>query len=196
MRAAKVLDGFPLALELAGILIHEGIVPLGDFAQVFTSRYQRLAKHRVDPGMWLWDKSDRLFNVFDDLYKSLLNRSSDASLLLTLCAVFGPWSIPVSLLRGLQFFGIANNASKDNSWGQLQILLDDDVELKVAIEELCKIFSAKKRQDCLMDVQSISLHPSICQWRFETLGEQRADWVMQASFGLATHIKYSSAKQQ
>ncbi|KAM3528894.1 hypothetical protein NHJ13051_002168 [Beauveria bassiana] len=202
--ANKKLLAYFKAMQHGAICVistHRSVAKFVGVKQVLVERLDLTASQALILWRAFENEQDRsqegkLFNVFDDLYKSLLIRSSDASLLLTLCAVFGPWSIPVSLLRGLQFFDIANTASKDNSWGQLQILLDDDVELKVAIEELCKIFSAKKRQDCLMDVQSISLHPSICQWRFETLGEQRADWVMQASFGLATHIKYSSAKQQ
>lgn len=184
-----------MALELAGILIHEGIVPLGAFAETFSARYQRLAKHRVEPGMWLWDKSDSLFNVFDDLYKSLVDRSSEAGLLLTLCSIYGPWTIPTCLLRGLQLFDI-NIASSDDTWGQLQTLLHDDIELKSAIDELGKVFLAKKQQDALLDVRSVSLHPSVCQWRFETIGEQRADWVMQASYGLARHVESTSARQQ
>lgn len=142
-----------------------------------------------------WDKSDSLFNVFDDLYKSLVSRNSDAGLLLTLCAVYGPWSIPTSLLRGIQLLD-SNGASKEVSWGQLQTLLHDDIELKSAINELCKVFLAKKKQDDSLDVLSVSLHPSVCLWRFETLGEQRADWLMQAASGLARHTGATSARQQ
>lgn len=170
-------------------------MPWRNFAETFTSRYQRLAKHRVDPGILPWDKSNSLFNVFDDLYKSLVARNSDAGLLLTLCAVYGPWSIPTSLLRGLQLRD-GKIASKDDSWDQLQNLLHDDIELKSSIEELCKVFLAKKQQDKSLDVLSVSLHPSVCQWRFETIGKQRADWLMQAASGLARHIEATSARQQ
>lgn len=170
-------------------------MPWRKFAEAFTFRYQRLAKHRVDPGMLPWDKGDSLFSVFDDLYKSLVDRNTDAGLLLTLCAVYGPWSIPISLLRGLQLHD-GEVAAQDDSWGQLQTLLHDDIELKSAIEELCRVFLAKKQQDKSLDVLSVSLHPSVCQWRFETLGEQTADWIMQASTGLVRHIESTTTRQQ
>ncbi|OAR01858.1 hypothetical protein LLEC1_01794 [Akanthomyces lecanii] len=189
-RAAKVIDGFPLALELAGILIHEGVVPLREFAETFSSRYRRLTQHRVDPGMWLWDKGDTLFTVFEDLYKSLTGRHSNAGIFLTLCAVYGPRSIPTCLLRDITF------ASDDDTWNQLRTLLHDDLELNSTIDELCKVFLAKKQQTSQLHVVSISLHPSVCQWRFETLGEQKADWVIQAAFGLMVHVKSTSARQQ
>lgn len=88
--AAKLLDGFPLGLELAGILIHECIMPLKSFPQDFSSNYSRLSQFQVDPGMWLWDTSDSLFRMFNALYNSLIARNPQTGHLLNLCCVYGP----------------------------------------------------------------------------------------------------------
>ncbi|KAF5647835.1 calcium-independent phospholipase [Fusarium tjaetaba] len=195
VRTAKALDGFPLALELAGILIYEGIVPLKTFAETFASKYNQLARFNVDPGIWLWNRSDSLFEMFDELYHSLVAKSPNAGLLLTLCAVYGPWNLPISLIQGLQIYTDDERSDNPTCWGQLKSLLNDDVELNLAIYEICRVFLAKRQMSADGNILSITLHGSVCQWRFATIGEQRAEWIMKTSFGLAWHresVKQSS----
>ncbi|KAM6510067.1 hypothetical protein FALCPG4_017696 [Fusarium falciforme] len=194
-QAAKVLDGFPLGLELAGILIHEGIIPLGSFAQDFTENYKRIARFQVDPGMWMWDTSESLFSMFDALYKSLIAKNPQTGHLLSLCSVYGPWSIPISLLHGLELHKCQDSVEEIDPSSQLQVLVDNDVELKLAIHELERLFLVKKMSDANTNVISISLHASLCQWRLAAMGEERAGWIMQASYGLASYIQSQNARK-
>lgn len=187
MRTAKALDGFPLALELAGILIYEGIVPLKTFAETFASKYNQLARFNVDPGTWLWNRSDSLFEMFDELYQSLVAKSPNAGLLLTLCAVYGPWNLPISLIQGLQIDTEDERSDNPTCWGRLKALLNDEVELKLAIYEICRVFLAKRQMSADGNILSVALHGSVCQWRFATIGEERPEWIMKTSFGLAWH---------
>ncbi|KAF5633654.1 calcium-independent phospholipase A2 [Fusarium tjaetaba] len=50
-RTAKLLGGFPLALELAGVLHQRGIVPLHEVATHFTNDYPELAQFEIDSGL-------------------------------------------------------------------------------------------------------------------------------------------------
>ncbi|KAI8712434.1 BH4-2 domain-containing protein [Fusarium sp. LHS14.1] len=194
-QAAKVLDGFPIGLELAGILIHEGIVPLRSFAQSFTHNYKSIARFQVDPGMWMWDTSDSLFSMFDALYKSLVAKNPQTGHLLSICSVYGPWSIPISLLHGLELHNCQDSVGEIDPSSQLQLLVDNDVELKLAIYELERLFLVKKMSDAKGNVVSISLHASLCQWRLAAMGEEGPAWIMQASYGLAHYIESQSIRK-
>ncbi|KAL2674072.1 hypothetical protein Neosp_012518 [[Neocosmospora] mangrovei] len=194
-QAAKVLDGFPLGLELAGILIHEGIMLFGSFAQDFTENYKRVAQFQVDPGMWMWDTSDSLFSMFDALYKSLVAKNPQTGHLLSLCSVYGPWSIPISLLHGLELHKCQDSAEETDPSSQLQLLVDNDFELQLAIYDLERLFLVKRISDANGNVISISLHASLCQWRLAAMGEDRAAWIMQASQGLARYIQSQNTRK-
>ena len=188
-QAAKVLHGFPLGLELAGILIHEGIVSLNAFPAMFETKYQQLTQFQIDPSLCLWGKSDSLFRMFDELYKSLLGKSASAALLLTLCSIYGPWEVPILLLQRLELFDVGSCTDAQNDWRSLKTLLQDEVSLNMAISELYRIFLAKKKQNFNGGLISISLHDSLCRWRFATIGDSRAEWIMQASYGLTRHVR-------
>jgi hypothetical protein len=43
-------DGFPLAIELAGILVRGGIVSLNDFPAMYTTKHQKLTDITPDHG--------------------------------------------------------------------------------------------------------------------------------------------------
>jgi hypothetical protein len=146
--------------------------------------------------MWMWSKPDSVFGMFDALYKFLVGKSAMAALLLTLCSIYGPSELPVSFLRRLELYDVANSTGPADDWAQLQSLIHDEVEFNMAAYELHKVFLAKKRQDGDGSLLSISLHGSICQWRFATIGEQKAEWIMQASYGLARHIESVYNRQQ
>jgi hypothetical protein len=185
--AVKLLDGLPLALELAGILAHEGIVSLNAFPTTFETHYQQLTEYT--PGHWFWDKPDSLFGMFDTLYKSLLTKHACAALLLTLCSIYGPWEVPISLLRQLEFFEVANSSEVHCDHMRLKAFVQNEITLNMAVDQLHRVFLAKRNQNLDGSLNSISLHGSICRWRFATIGDTKAEWIMQASYGLARYLQ-------
>ncbi|RSL90975.1 hypothetical protein CEP51_000476 [Fusarium floridanum] len=194
-QAARVFDGFPLGLELAGILIHEEILPLKSFEQDFIKNYKRLSQFQVDPVTWLWNTSDSLFGMFDALYRSLIAKNPQSGYLLNLCSIFGPWNIPVSLIHGLDFHTPQGTLAGSDSWGQLQAFIENEVELNLAIHEIERLFLAKKNRGSNGTLVSISLHASLCQWRLANLGEESSTWIMQASYGLVRYIHSQNARK-
>lgn len=184
-----------MGLELAGILIHERLVSLDSFPTEFKTKYQLLTQFSIEPGMWMWNKPNSVFDVFADLYQDLVAKNTSADLLLTLCSVYGPSEIPSPLLRHLELYHIVKSDSA-NPWTQLQALIRDEVKFNIAIYELYRIFLAKRKYDTDGSLQSISLHGSICQWRFATIGDERAEWIMQATYALARHVQSEYDRQQ
>lgn len=143
----------------------------------------------------MWDTSDSLFSMLDALYNSLTANNPQIGHLLSLCSVYGPWSIPISLLHGLELHKCQDDPEEIDPSSQLQLLVDNDVELKLAIHELERLFLVKQISDSDSNVISISLHASLCQWRLASMGEGRAGWIMQASQGLARHIQFQNARK-
>lgn len=182
------MDGFPLGLELAGILIHEGIVSLEAFPTKFENKYEQLTQFSVDPGMWFWSKNNTVFGIFQELYETLLANNESSALLLTLCSIYGPCEIPTSLLRDLEWYSADVDSDAHKDWRRLKELVCDDVRLNMAIYELHRVALAKRKQDPAGNVTSISLHGSICQWRLATIGDSKAEWIIRASYNLARHI--------
>ncbi|KAF5678869.1 calcium-independent phospholipase [Fusarium denticulatum] len=89
-RTAKLLGGFPLALELAGVLHQRGIIPLNEFATNFTKDYPELAQFEIDSGdPWkqlqaLAQSKIKLNKAIDELSKIFLatkKQGNDYSLL-------------------------------------------------------------------------------------------------------------------
>lgn len=163
---------------------------------MFETKYRQLTLFQVDPGMWMWDKTDSVFGMFDALYKFLVAKNATAGLLLTLCSIYGPWEIPGSFLRRLELCDIANSTDSTDHWRQLQALVQDEVAFNMATYELYRVFLAKRKHGDGGSLLSISLHSCICQWRFATIGEQTAEWVIQASYGLARHIQSIYDREQ
>ncbi|KAF6523022.1 hypothetical protein HZS61_014550 [Fusarium oxysporum f. sp. conglutinans] len=62
--AAKLLGGFPLALELAGVLHHREITALDEFAETFTNDYPELAQFEIDSGVWIWTRNGAIGSLF------------------------------------------------------------------------------------------------------------------------------------
>lgn len=183
-----------MAVELAGILIHEGIVSLKALPTAFEANYQNLTEYTPDPGHWFWDKSTSLFDMFDTLHRSLLTKNACAALLLSLCSVYGPWQVPISLLRNLELFETASYSQELNDLMRLETFVQNEVMLNMAIDQLHRVFLAKRKQNSDGSINSISLHGSICRWRIATMGDSRVEWVMQASYGLARHLWYCYEK--
>ncbi|KAI1030106.1 hypothetical protein LB504_010518 [Fusarium proliferatum] len=187
--AAKLLGGFPLALELAGVLHRRGITNLEEFAEAFTRDYPDLAQFELDSGVWIWTKNgafNSLFSMLDSLYKSILAKSKESAHLITFCSIYGPSAIPISLVSNLELIDMGNTDIQD-PWKQLQALAQSKIKLNKAIDELSKIFLATKKQANDYNLLSFTLHASICQWRLATV-EDRDTWIIQATYNLSKHI--------
>ncbi|KAL9572587.1 hypothetical protein ACKAV7_003420 [Fusarium commune] len=187
--AAKLLDGFPLALELAGVLHQRGVVLLDEFAEAFTSDYPELAQFEIDSGVWIWTRNgviDSLFSMLDSLYKSISMKSKESALLITFCSIYGPSAIPISLVHNLELIHVGDTDDQ-SPWKQLQALAQSKLKLNRAIDELSKVFLATKKQANDHTLMSFSVHASICQWRLATM-EDRDVWIIQATYSLSKHI--------
>jgi tetratricopeptide (TPR) repeat protein len=187
----RSLDGFPLAIELAGILVREGIVSLNDFPTIYKTQHQRLTKFTPGQGQWFLDKDYSLFHMFEMLYRSLSSKNACAALLLTLCSVYGPWAAPMSLFRNLNFFEAPKKLEANiDSCMELRTLAQDETTLRIAVYELYQgVLAIRKQNPTTGEVENISLHGSICRWRIAYLdSESRAEWTMQASYALASHF--------
>ncbi|KAF4340708.1 nacht and wd domain protein [Fusarium beomiforme] len=64
-RTVKLLHGFPLALELAGVVHQRGIMPLSQFPESFMNDYPDVAQFQVDSGAWMWTKNGAVDTLFD-----------------------------------------------------------------------------------------------------------------------------------
>ncbi|RYC94660.1 hypothetical protein BFJ63_vAg2533 [Fusarium oxysporum f. sp. narcissi] len=187
--AAKLLGGFPLALELAGVLHHRGITALDEFAETFTNDYPELAQFEIDSGVWIWTRNgaiNSLFSMLDSLYASILIKSTDSALLITFCSIYGPFAIPISLVYNLDLIDV-EDTEKQGPWKQLQTLVQSKIKLNMSIDELNKVFLATKKQASDHTLLSFSLHASICQWRLATM-EDRDVWIIQATYSLSKYI--------
>lgn len=109
MRAAvKLLDGLPLAVELAGILIHEGI------------------------GLGF-----------------LLTKNACAALLLSFRSVYGPWQVPISLLRNPELFETTSYLQEHNDPMRLKTFVQNEVMFNMAVDQLRRVFLAKRKQNSI-----------------------------------------------
>jgi ankyrin repeat protein len=187
----KTLDGYLLAIELAGALVCEGIVSLEEFPAMYQSRHLELTKFTPNQGQWFLDKERSLFHVIEMLYKSLSTKNACAALLLTLCSVYGPWAAPMSLFQNLTFFKAPTKlGTVSKACIELQNSARDNTTLQLAVYELHRGVLAIRRQNSTTgEVENISLHGSICRWRLAHLDNpSRAEWIMQASYALANHF--------
>ncbi|KAF4457351.1 hypothetical protein F53441_680 [Fusarium austroafricanum] len=192
---ATLLDGFPLALELAGSLNRHGIISLHEFSEHYITSYPDLAQPRIDAGIWTWTRTgsvDFLFGMLDALYESLASKSKESALLLTLCSVFGPLQVPVSLLHELKFHESNTYSDEKSSLEKLQNLMHSKLKLNTSVHELSEVFLATKKQTADRSLIGFSLHASICQWRISTM-KQREFWVIQAAYSISKHIQSTSS---
>lgn len=161
---------------------------LNAFPAAFETNYKQLTEYTPDPGFWFWDKSDSLFGMFDALYKSLCVKNPCATLILTLCSIYGSWEIQTSLLRHFEFFEATVHSREHDDCMRLKGFLQDDITFDMAIDQLHRVFLAKRKRNFDGTISGFSLHGSICRWCLATMGSSRVEWIMQASYGVAKHI--------
>lgn len=153
---------------------------------VFESKYKQLTT--IDPVVWNWGKPHTLFDIFDTLYRGLLAKSTASGHLLTLCSIYGPHEISISFLKRLIFEQTENSAIAHSPWDELKLLFQDELSLNLAVSKLHEVFLAHRNYSKEHSMLSFSLHGSVCQWRFATIGDQRPQWIVQALQALACYV--------
>lgn len=184
----KVLHGLPLAIEQAGALIGRGIIPLNSFYDAFTAHYKTLMDNRPQTSLWAYEKRRSVYGIFDMLYHSVRRTNPEAAALITLCSSFGHWPIPVSVLEHFSLYHVNEDDTKPHDLEALKSLLHDPFLLGFALDCLEELCVVKTTRDKNYRPISITMHGSICQWRFETLAGEKPAWVMQATYGLTAHL--------
>ncbi|KAF5570874.1 calcium-independent phospholipase A2 [Fusarium pseudoanthophilum] len=125
--------------------------------------YPELAQFEIDSGAWIWTSdgaNESLFSMLDSLYASVSMKNKESALLVSLCSIYGPSAIPISLLYNPEMIDMEDTENQD-SWKQLKALTHSKIKLSKAIDELSKIFLATKKQANDYSLLSFSLHASI-----------------------------------
>ncbi|KAF5558268.1 calcium-independent phospholipase A2 [Fusarium napiforme] len=190
-------DGMFTLFLLPCVLHQRGIIHLNEFAANFNNDYPELAQFEIDSGVWVWTRdgaNESLFSMLNSLYASVSMKSKESALLISLCSIYGPSAIPISLVSNLELIGVEDTADR-GPWKQLQLLVQSKIKLKKAIDELSKIFLATKKQANDRTLLSFSVHASICQWRLTTM-DDRDTWIIQATYSLSKHILSLKDKSQ
>lgn len=191
---AIILNGYTLGLELAGILISNGIVRMSMPPTIFESRYKQLTS--IDPVIWNWAKPHTLFDIFDTLYANLVAKNRVAGHLLTLCSIYGPHDIPISFLKHLVFEKMDNSALAQEPFEELRSIFQDELSLNIAISELHEAFLVHKTYALDQSIVGFSVQGAACQWRIATLSSQRSQWIIQTLQGLAGYLASEVVRQR
>ncbi|KAK6199685.1 hypothetical protein LQW54_010003 [Pestalotiopsis sp. IQ-011] len=192
--AARVLNRYALGLELAGILVSNGIVQMTMPPTIFESKYKQLTS--IDPVIWNWAKPHTLFDIFDALYNNLIGKDRVAGHLLTLCSIYGPQDVPISFLQKLVFEKTENPASAQEPFDELQSLFEDDMSLYLAVSKLHEVFLVHKKYAPDQSIVGFSLQGAVCQWRIATIENDRSQWIIQALHGLACYFELEVDRQR
>src|SRR5271169_5723379 len=83
----KDLNGLPLAIEQAGILLGKGIVSFSNFIADYREHYRLLMDNYPRRGLLSYDKERSIMTVFNMLYSFIKKRSPEAAALLTFIAI-------------------------------------------------------------------------------------------------------------
>ncbi|OTA67172.1 hypothetical protein K449DRAFT_211084 [Hypoxylon sp. EC38] len=94
----KELNGLPLALEQAGILLRRKVVNLKNFIEEYHTQSNRLMGHLPNAGEVQYDKTRSMYTILSMLYSFVKQQSPTAAAILRLLAVIGPTQVPICLL--------------------------------------------------------------------------------------------------
>jgi hypothetical protein len=184
----KELNGLPLAIEQAGVLLGKNIVSFSDFIANYREHYRLLMDKYPVRGLLSYDKERSIMTVFDMLYSSIKKRSPEAAALLAFIAVLGPWQIPISLIIQLHFNGNEDYNPVDEDSKALRRALSDRIVLHLAFDCLADVCLVKLKDNRALSCQTFSLHRAICQWCVKVIASEKRDWMIQVAYGLAVSI--------
>ncbi|KAI0159869.1 hypothetical protein GGR52DRAFT_165440 [Hypoxylon sp. FL1284] len=173
----KELNGLPLALEQAGILLRRKVLSLETFVKEYRTHYKALMGHLPKAGEVQHDKARSMYAILDILYSYIRRESPTAAAIVRLLAIIGPSQIPIGLLLDLSRckfphliddpeFQALGESSKANAIFRLQFAL---------LEDVCLV---KIRPGSDRSLESASLHGAICQWITRGPTEHKTKWVL------------------
>ena len=187
----RELHGLPLAIEQASALL-KTVFSLSDFIDAYRSHYISIME-RYPQGLLSYEKERSIIVVFDMLYSSVENRNPDAAALLTFVAFLGPWQIPMGLMESFQFNSTKFCSSTDPATKSLIRALGNPTTLRLALNDLADVCLIKLRRNRTFECQSFSVHRAICDWCVRIAVPEKREWLVQATYGLATAILVPAA---
>lgn len=185
------LHGLPLAIEQASALV-KTVFSLSDFINAYRSHYISIME-RYPQGLLSYEKERSIIVVFDMLCSSVEKRNPEAAALLTFVAFLGPWQIPMSLMERFQKNSTKFCGSTDSATEALIRALGNPTTLRLALSDLADVCLLKLRRNRKLECQSFSVHRAICHWCVNIAAPGKQEWLVQATYGLATAILVPTA---
>ncbi|KAI0834740.1 P-loop containing nucleoside triphosphate hydrolase protein [Hypoxylon sp. FL0890] len=181
----KELNGLPLALEQAGILLRRKVVQWDNFIEEYHTQYNMLMGHPPKAGEVQHDKTRSMYTILSMLYSFVKEQSPTAAAMIRLLAVIGPTQVPISLLLDIsQFNPLVPSA--DPEFQSLRDSLNSGTVFRLhlsLLEDLCLI---KIRPASGRSAESVLLHRSICQWIIKAPAARKDQWIIFAALGLGS----------
>ncbi|KAI1411906.1 P-loop containing nucleoside triphosphate hydrolase protein [Hypoxylon sp. FL1857] len=181
----KELNGLPLALEQAGILLRRKVVNLDNFIEEYHVQYNTLMEHTPKAGEVQHDKTRSMYTILSMLYSFVKHQSRTAAAILRLLAIIGPTQVPISILLGISRFN-SPVLNADPEFRSLQDSSNADSMFRLRLnllEDMCLI---KRRPVSEKSPELVSLHRAICQWVVKAPTERKDEWILFTALGLGS----------
>ncbi|KAI2466720.1 hypothetical protein F4781DRAFT_404907 [Annulohypoxylon bovei var. microspora] len=183
MPIVKELNGLPLALEQAGILLRRRVVNLDNFIEVYRRHYNELMEHPAKVGEVQHDKTRSIHTIFGMLYECVKIESRPAAAILRLLAVIGPAQIPLSILQDISQFN-SPFLNIDPEFKSLRDSSKAECRFRRHLNLLEDVCLVKSTVASAKSPESIILHRAICQWLTEIPDENKDQWIIFTALGL------------
>lgn len=183
----KELNGLPLALEQAGILLQRKVLNLDNFIEEYHANYKVLMDHLPKPGEVQHDKARSMHAILSMLYSYVKKESPTAAAVIQLLAVIGPSQTPMSILLSIcqyDFPALNDDFEFQALRGSSKTLTNFRLPLNL-LEDVCLV---KMRPTSEKSLESVLLHQTICQWITWSPNEGKDKWIMFAALGLGSSL--------
>ncbi|KAL9094216.1 MAG: hypothetical protein Q9165_003356 [Trypethelium subeluteriae] len=184
----KTLNGLPLAIEQAGILVRRNIVPLSKFLDDYNAQYRRLMDEYPQRGILAYDKERSMWSVFCMLYNFISRQHPKVASLLNFIAILGPWQIPMSFFEGFKLDRNPGLEHLDDDTEILKTVLNTSLELRLALKILAEFCLLKVKYENDRIMKAFTLHRAISQWCLEAMGPEKRSWIVEAANELAGRV--------
>jgi hypothetical protein len=189
----KELNGLPLALEQAAVLLRKNVVTVSSFLSDYKSQYRTLMSQYPPRGYLPYEKNRPITAVFSMLYRFVRAERPEAAVLLTFIALLGSWQIPISFIESCHFDKAQDHSQMDDDTNTLRKILDDGISLRLALDYLSDVCLVKKKYDPdHLTWRSFSVHRAISHWCVEVIMVGKDSWILQAACKLAIGISTPS----
>ncbi|KAI0477594.1 P-loop containing nucleoside triphosphate hydrolase protein [Xylariaceae sp. FL0804] len=159
----RELNGLPIALEQAGLLLRKRILTFDNFVSEYRANYRILMDPKARPGHVLHEKQRSINVILSMLYSYIVSVSCEAAKLLEIMASMGPSSIPISFLCEVTQTK-ADGSDNLPEVSSLHTSPASETPLRIhlsLLEDSCLV-KIKRARDSAWD--SAIVHGAICQW--------------------------------